>query len=378
MKVRDLARTGAAALLAAGAVTCAATPALAAEDDLRLAVHTATDGVITNVVMTVTNHGTTTPKKISLALDTSAIDESRATIITPRSCVASDTGFECGIPDGSGTYPGPGESMTQNVVFWGPGDSAPGAVGDLRVTMTTDEDTDTASVPVVMPALRSPVLQAYPVTVTQIKSSVYTGRPIPPGGKSIAYVEIYNRGARSAVGVRTVGRLPKGVRFVPDGLDNCEFTPDKRTATCVWAGDREYTLVPQVIDETMDQFESSTRVEIPIVVDKDAKGPAKLTGGEWEFAPIATEEPELDADARQTLVWTAPAQDEPAPKPDDHIKYDVLIGAAATGDGSGGGSGEPSLPITGPGSAAAAGSGAALVAFGTFLLFALRRRRTVR
>jgi hypothetical protein len=380
MTVRHLTRIAAAALLAAGVVTGAATPALAAEADFGLGLRSATDGVVTNVVVTISNNGTTRPEKIALTLDTSAIDKSRATIVAPQGCAASEVGFECVYPGGFG-MPGPGESVTLNVVFWAPGDAAPGGVGELRATLTVEADVDKASVPVVMPALRSPVLRASPLPVTQVESDEYNGKPIPPGGKSVAYVDIYNHGSRSAVGVRTVARLPEGVRFVPDGLDNCDFSADKRTATCEWKGESDYTLIPLILDETLDGFAAGARVRLPIEVDKGVKGPVKLDGGEWSFAPIATEEPELDAHARETLQMKAPMQDKPAPEPRDHIEFPVVVGAAATGGDSAGGGGdsdEPSLPITGPGSAAVAGTGAACVALGVFLLFAVRRRKTLR
>jgi MYXO-CTERM domain-containing protein len=379
MKVRNLTRIATAALLAVGAVTCAATPALAAEVDLGLDVRSFTDGVVTSAIMKVTNNGTGMPKAMSLAVDTSAIDKSHTTIIAPQQeCAPTATGFECGVKEGDLGVPQPGQSRTLNIVFWATGDKSPGAVGDLRVTLTVEGDAENASVPIVMPALRGPVLQSYPQTVTQMTDDYYNGKAIPPGARGVTYVDIFNRGSRSAVGVRTVGRLPEGVSFVTDGLDNCEFTADKRTATCAWEGNKEYTLIPWIIDDTMDQFPSSTRVQLPFVVDKDVKGPVKLAGGEWEFAPIAVEDPELDTDIRNTLLGNAPTENKAAPKPIDHFGYALLIGAGATGEGSGGGSDEPSLPITGPGSATVAGTGGALVALGVFLLFAIRRRRTIR
>ncbi|GAA3956135.1 hypothetical protein [Actinoplanes auranticolor] len=140
-------------------------------------------------------------------------------------------------------------------MFWRPADAAPGNVGELTATVTVDADAEAAnnskSIPVVTSPVRSPVLQVSQETITRVdgfssaatgknpvealdRAEVYNGKPIPPGGKGTTLAEISNYGAVTAAGLRTVGKLPAGVRFLTDGLDNCDFSADKRTATCVW------------------------------------------------------------------------------------------------------------------------------------------------
>ncbi len=375
MTRRILTRIAAITLLASGTVAFAATPALAAEVDLGLDVRTATDGVVTTAVVTVTNHGTTKPGGMSLTLDTSAIDKSRATVVAPQGCAASDTGFTCAYP--ALNVPGPGESSVQKVVFWGPTGAAPAGSADLRATVTAaadaDETNNSRTVPVAMPPQRRPILQIGEIDRAE-DGKFFTDKPIPPGGKSVAFIDVINRGAVSVTGVRSVAKLPEGVRFITAGLDNCELSADKRTATCVWD---DNTLIPWLLDETIDGFPSSTRLRLPVEVDKDVPGPAELGGGEWTVSSVATADPELDSSARSTLGTKAPTQNSAAPEPLEHVEFTVPIGAAPTSaePSDGGASDDPSLPITGPGAATMAGTGAALVGLGVFLLLALRRRR---
>jgi len=397
MVLRHLIRIGSAALLAAGAATLTATPALAAEADFGVDLRSITGLGVTVIEATITNHGTTTPDKLTLALDTSAIDQTRVTIIGPDGCPASGAVFECNDLGRNDGLPKPGKSASVRVVFW----PSPGAVGDLTATVTVEADGEAAnnskSIRVVTPPDRGPALHVFAETVSQLEdltsaggvsamgdyAEQYNGKPIPPGGKSKAFGEIYNYGAVTTTSVRTVGKLPEGVRFIPDGLANCEFSADKRTATCVWDDAR---MGPYIFDPEIDKYDSSYRIVMPIVVDKDAKGPADLTGGEWTVAAIATAEPKLDELARQAAQLNAAslARGEKFTT-DENVDFKVRVGAAATGGGSGeddgggngGGSDDPGLPITGPATATMLGTGAALVALGAFFGYATRRRKTV-
>ncbi|RSM68428.1 hypothetical protein DMB66_13115 [Actinoplanes sp. ATCC 53533] len=397
--MRHLTRIGSAALLAAGAVTITATPALAAEVDFGVDLRSITGLGVTVVEATITNHGTTTPDKLTLALDTSTIDESRVTIIGPAGCPASGAVLECKDLGKNDGLPKPGKSASVRAVFWRPAGAAPGTVGELTATVTVETDSEAANnskrIPVVTPTDRSPALNVSAETVSQLEdltssggvsttgdyAEQYNGKPIPPGGKSQAFGEIYNYGAVTTTSVRTVGKLPEGVRFITDGLANCEFSADKRSATCVWDDAR---MGPFIFDPEIDKNDSSYRIAMPIVVDKDAKGPADLTGGEWTVAAVTTAEPKLDERAREAAQSNAASLARGQEfTTDENVAFAVRVGAAVTGGGSGngggtgGGSDDPSLPITGPTTATVLGTGAALVALGVFLAYASRRRKTV-
>jgi len=401
MLMRHLTRIGSAALLAAGAVTLTATPALAAEVDFGVDLRSITGLGVTVIEATITNHGTTTPDKLALALDTAAVDKSRVAIIGPDGCPASGAVFKCDDLGKNGGLPKPGKSASVRVVFWRTAGAAPGAVGDLTATVTVETDGEAAnnskSIPVVTPTDRDPALHVYAETVSQLEdlssangastlgdyAEQYSGKPIPPGGKSKAFGEIYNYGAVATTSVRTVGKLPEGVRFIPDGLPNCEFSADKRTATCVWD---DIYIGPFIFDPEIDKYDSSERIVMPIVVDKDAKGPADLSGGEWTVTAVKTAEPKVDERARQAAQLNAATLAGGKEfTTDENVDFAVRVGAAVTGGGSGngngggngGGSDDPGLPITGPATSTVLGAGAALVALGVFLAYATRRRKFV-
>ncbi|MEV0713825.1 LPXTG cell wall anchor domain-containing protein [Asanoa sp. NPDC050611] len=194
----------------------------------------------------------------------------------------------------------------------------------------------------------------------------FTGEPVVPGTESFVLVQILNYGDKTAKGVKVTVSLPQHVTFT-EPEPECEFSADKRTATCAYAA---LELVPW----GMHSGDGVPNFFWAVKVDESAPAPATLHGT-VTAAAIDEAEVEVPAAAARNAGPKAevalPENFKDIDATDNTDEFGVFV-AAAGGEGGGGG-----LPVTGPAAGIIGGVGGAVVIAGAVLFFLARRRRIV-
>jgi hypothetical protein len=382
MSLRSLTRVSTTAVLAVGALALSATPALAADVDFGLEIAGTTiaaDATGKLGRLNVTNHGTTTPKDVTVVFDTTQVDDSKIEIYLGDECEDDGDTIVCGVaPE---YIPGPGKTAELGMPLTRQ-EGATGAAGKVTVTVVVEgdgnkaNDSRTADINVGSNGVDLGVL-APDVTGVDQQTGEPTGKDVNPGEIAVVWAFVWNRGDRIADGLRVDVKLPKDVTFADEESD-CTYAADKRSARCDYT---DFSLLPA--DNDLSGQESSTAFFFPVQLAEDAKGPAALKGGEVTVTALdQSAVPSAKKLKQRKSVRPANAKALTAKQAalevdatDNTDPYAVLV-AGSTG-GSGGGDEEPGLPVTGPVAATAAGLGAVVLAAGAFLFLSARRRRVV-
>jgi len=387
MTYRHIARVGAAGLIAAGALAVAAVPAYAAATvDFGVnfkGTTIAADAGGKLGFVTITNHGSSTPKKVDVRFDVTKLDQSKVTVPeVGDGCTFTAGVADCLVP--AADIPGPGLNLESPVpLIKVPG--ATGAAGKLTVTVVvdgdTDADNDSKTVDVSVGGHGVDLGIVVPDVSVLDANGIPSGKPIVPGGSSAVTGVLVNQGDATAVGLSVTVTVPKDVTF--GEIDGCVRSADKRSLHCV-ADD--LVLTPFGGDDDTSFVEFS----LPVTVSADAPGPVTLTGGNAVAAATGQESlPEAAARRlarkalpksfhRLTKAQIAAVDAVEVDSSDNTDQFAVLVAAkpgGSTGGGTGGTGG--GLPVTGPVAASVAGTGALVIAIGAVLFVTTRRRRVV-
>jgi hypothetical protein len=389
MTMRSVARVSAAILLTAGALTLTAAPALAADVDFGVDIKGTTLALGANAKqspVTISNHGSTKPSEVKIKVSVDADLRGKAEVE-----LGGNYGRFCGEPDDQGRaecllnesiIPAPGGSVDL-YAYIRRSDPATGKAGQLTVSVevagdsNTENDSDTVDVTFAENKGVDLTVFADDVTLYDVDEH-HTGKPIPPGGKSVAEAFVYNFGDQTAGGFTAAGKLPAGVTFADRKADGCDFSADRRSVRCEVQAD-QLPLPPR----------TGAVVQLDVVVARDAKGPATLRDGSWTFEALGAVDPD-----RARIAATQPLPDHVAKvsaaeiadldiDPSDNVDgFAVIVAGPAGGSGGGtggdtGGDDEPGLPVTGPVAGGIAGAGGAVLIAGAVMFVMSRRRRVV-
>ncbi|OKI73848.1 hypothetical protein [Micromonospora sp. CB01531] len=384
MRKRVQLSIGAAALLAAGVVPMAGSPAQAADTKADLEVSVAGVKVAQGASekigwLKVKNNGPGTPKALTVGVDLSgAADERISTLPIGENC-KSDliSAIVCEVP--ADQIPGPGETLEFPVVTVKRPEGTPSASSStigffLRSPDDTTPDNNLKAVELKFdgePGVDLGVVVPDVKTKIDIDTLEQAGQALYPGDETAVIGEIFNQGDMVAKGVKITLRAPAGVTFT-DEYEGCEYTADRRTANCADPG---LVLAP---DELLT-------IAFPIKVATGVKAPSTLPGGSLVADALA--EAPVDAglvkQARKTIfeharVRAAAAQVADVDNSDNTDDYAVVV-AAKGGSGGGGGAGgdEGGLPVTGAKAGLIGGIGAAVLLAGGAMFLIARRRRVV-
>lgn len=371
---RALARFGAAALLAGGAVALTAAPALAdGQADLGVGIAGTTLAATTSgkeINVTLTNHGPGPATGVFVDFDLAALDTAKVEFEVPDAdaCRTEGDVVSCGIIDVAA-----GQALDLGVRLTSRGGS--GGAGELTATVRhggTDGNAanDTATAPVEI-AGGGADLYAYAPDVPFDPETGRTGK-VAPGGTADLLYAVGNYGDEAVAGVRLTITLPEHVTFV-EKEPGCGYNAAGTVATCVY---EDLPIIPADEDtDDKDKVYSSIGFYNVVRVAGDAPAPANLAGGSVEVEGIAAEE-DLRAAERRATSLPRNAEGGSAADVDatDNVDEFVVYVARATGgdDGEGGG-----LPITGVRVGLVGAVGGAVVAAGALLLVLTRRRRVV-
>jgi hypothetical protein len=376
-------RTGAAALLTAGALVMTAAPASAAAPDTDFSVEVTGATIAADAggkfgSLSVLNLGTKTADKVVLTFDVADLDLSKVELDLEQ-CLQDADLVSCDL-DGAEFVPAPGATLDYDVPLVRKG-GATGAAGELSVTITAEGDSvpanDTATVKV--------NVGNSGVDLTVVAEDVYaidddgnpTDKPVAAGDVSAVIGNILNQGDKTAKGLKISVRLPALVTFA-ETLDACEYGADNRTATCSFD---DVSLIPADLD-TDDFLLSGTSVYFVVKVDENAAEPV-LKDGLFSVAALGTAS--ADAAAIRTARKAKPVRTstlralavEDVADVDDSDNSDefaVFVAPEESDGGTGGGGG---LPVTGPQAAVLGGGGLAVAVAGALLVLSARRRRVV-
>jgi hypothetical protein len=384
MTMRSVARVSAAGLLTAGALAFTATPALAADVDFGVDIKGTTLALDANAKqspVTLSNHGTTKPSEVRIKVSVDADLLGKAEVDlggnAGRFCELDEQGRADCLLDKS-IIPAPGGSVDLYAYIRKIG-SATGKAGELTVSVEvagdSNEENDSDTVDVTFTETKGVDLTVFADDVSQYDVDAHhTGKPIPPGGKSVAEAFVYNFGDLTAGGFTAVGKLPEGVTFVDRKADGCDFSADRRSVRCEVTGD-QLPLPPM----------TGAVVQLDVVVASGVKGPVSLQDGEWTFVAGEAVDPERSRIAatqdlpdhvfKMDSAEIARLDLDPADNVDG---FAVIVAGPAGGSGGGtGGEDGPGLPVTGPVAGTIAGAGGAVLIAGAVLFVMSRRRRVV-
>ncbi|MFI7539646.1 hypothetical protein [Actinoplanes sp. NPDC049599] len=383
MAMRSVTRLCTASLLAAGALTLTATPALAADVDFGVDIKGTTLALGANEKqspITFSNYGSTKPSEVRIKVSADADLRGNAEVAlygnaSPQPCELDEQGRADCLLDKS-LIPAPGGSVDLNALIQKIG-SASGKAGTLTVTVEvagdSNKENDSDTVDVTFSETKGVDLTVFAADVTQYDvDEHHTGKPIPPGGKSVAEAFIYNFGDQTAGGFTAVANLPEGVTFVDQEADDCDFSVDRRSVRCVVGAD-QLPLPPR----------TAAVVQLNVVVAPDVKGPVTLQGGEWTFEAGETVDPDRARIAAAGALPDYVSLVDPAEiaelDPADNVDgFAVIVAGPAGGTGGGtGGGDDPGLPVTGPVAGTIAGAGGAALIAGAVMFLVSRRRRVV-
>jgi hypothetical protein len=373
-----------AALLAAGLVPMASSPAQAVDTKADLEVSVAgvklAEGTSEKVGwLKVKNNGPGTPKSLTVGVHLQGADDDRIITVPIGETCKSDGIFSilCEVP--ADQIPGPGETLEFPVVtaknpdgnvgvstrigffLQSPDDTTPD--NNLKVVELKFEGEHGVDLGVVVPDVKTKI---------DIDAPERTGQPsLHPGDETAVIGEIFNQGDMVAKGVKITLRTPAGVTFT-DEYEGCEYTADRRTANCADPG---LLLAP---DELLT-------IAFPVKVAAGVKAPATLPGGSLVAAALdaVPMDTQLARQTRKTIFKHAQVtvQATDADESDNTDDYAVVVAAkgGSGGGGAGGGSGdnEGGLPVTGAKAGLMGGIGVAVLLVGGVMFLVARRRRVV-
>jgi len=386
MTMRSVARVCAASLLAAGALTLTATPALAADVDFGVDIKGTTVALGSDgkpAIITVSNNGASKPSEVKIKFDVSKVNLGGKAFVDlggdgDEDCALDAQGRADCVLDES-IIPAPGGSVDLAVFIRKVEAGTTGKAGELTVSIEVDGDSngknDSDTVDVTLSENKGVDLVVVAEDVTLNDGDRFTGEPIPAGGKSVTEAFVTNFGDQTAAGLKVVGTLPKGATFVDQEAPGCDFSADQRSVRCeVEAG--VLSLPPL----------TAAAVRFDIVVAKDVKGPVSLQDGSWTFVAGAAVDPASARIAARQALPDYVFQVDPAEithmdaDPSDNVDgFAVLVAGPAGGSGGGGtgGDDDPGLPVTGPVAGSIAGAGGAVLIAGAVMFMVSRRRRVV-
>lgn len=379
LRIRTLARLGAAALLASGAFAAVGSPAQAAgtQTDLELSVvgTTLAPGSEGKLAWAkIANNGPNTPRTITLTADVSALDTEKVVIQPAAECVNAETKITCDVA--AEDIPGPGETLELPVfVFKGENPTVP-YTASVTFTISSPDDTtpdnNSKTVDVTVSDQSGVDLG---VVVADVKDKRATpadepGAPLHAGDTTIVFGYVVNWGDMIANGVKVTVQLPEHVTFA-EVEDACDYTADNRTATCKYES--------LVLNPTSESFVAE--FFWPIKVGADVQAPIILKDGSWTVealaqAPIDAPTAKVQSMALPHNVRMLSANEAGVTEVDASDNVDgFAVVVAATGGGGGGTGG--GLPVTGAQLGLVAAGGIAALALGAVLLLVARRRRVV-
>ncbi|MCM0675971.1 hypothetical protein NCC78_14915 [Micromonospora phytophila] len=379
MNVRSRAsvRIGAATLLAAGAVALAGAPAQAADTqaDLELTVAGTrlAEGVEGKIgFMKVKNNGPGTPSALTVGVDLAGLyDERIWSLPLGEDCKGDDvSSVVCQVP--AAQIPGPGETLEFPVVTIKDAGGVDGGETSIGFFLKSPDDTtpDNNRKVVKLEFEGEPGVDLG-VIAPDVKTRLTPGggespeqAPLHPGDQGLFVGEIVNQGDTVAKGIEFKVQLPKNVTFT-EQYEGCEYSADKRTATCA---DEGFLMGADV----------GALITFPIEVAAGVKAPVALPDGSLSadalgVAPAGTPVPEA---ARKSAIENvrvlAKGERVVDVDPSDNVDGFAVIVAAKGGAGGGGG-----LPVTGPQAGLIGGIGVAVLGAGAAMFLVARRRRVV-
>ncbi|MEU2661145.1 LPXTG cell wall anchor domain-containing protein [Micromonospora sp. DT46] len=385
---RSLARIGAGALLASGALTVLGSPAHASGTETDLAIEVAGTRVAANAqgkfaYAKVTNTGKNTPSELSVRVDVSKVDFDKVAAVpaVEDGCDIElvgekPTAFICHATEKG--LPGPGETTDLPIVLFK--FEAEGTYkAPLSFKLISKDDTNAANntktATLDFSDASGPDLSVVAEDVKQaVKivdgNPVYSG-DLHAGGRSALTYFITNQGDKAAAGLKISVKLPKGV--TPTEVEpGCEYAADKSTFTCTYAN---FGLIPQDEDTNPeDKLYSAYGFYHVFDVAADVK-PGALKGGLVSVEPVGSAPSRMRA-AAVTLpenVTGLRATDVDAT--DNSDAYAVIV--AAKGGAGGGGDDDGGLPVTGAQTTLIGGIGGAVLIAGAAMFMVARRRRVV-
>ncbi|MBQ1072574.1 LPXTG cell wall anchor domain-containing protein [Micromonospora sp. C31] len=385
---RSLARIGAGALLASGALTVLGSPAHASGTETDLAIEVAGTRVAANAegkfaFAKVTNLGKNTPSELAVRVDVSKVDfdKVQAWPAVEDGCDMEGTdkkptAFVCYATEKG--LPGPGETVDLPIVLF-KAEVKGTYQAPLSFKLVSKDDTnaanDTKTATLDLSDASGPDLSVVAEDVKQaVKvvdgNPVYSG-DLHAGGRSALTYFIRNQGDKAAAGLKISVKLPKGV--TPTEVEpGCEYAADKSTFTCTYAN---FGLIPQDEDTNAeDKLYSAYGFYHLFDVAADVK-PGALKGGLVSVEPIVSDSSRMRA-AAVTLpenVTGLRATDVDAS--DNSDGYAVVV--AAKGGAGGGGDDDGGLPVTGAQTTLIGGVGGAVLVAGAVMFMVARRRRVV-
>ncbi|MEW2376829.1 LPXTG cell wall anchor domain-containing protein [Micromonospora sp. NPDC047812] len=384
---RSLARIGAGALLASGALTALGSPAHASGTETDLAIDVAGTRVAANAqgklaYAKVTNLGKNTPSELAVRVDVSKVDFDKVVAVpaVEDGCDMEGTGekptaFVCYATEKG--LPGPGETTDLPIVLFK--FEAEGTYqAPLSFKLVSKDDTNAANntktATLDLSDASGPDLSVVAEDVKQaVKvvdgNPVYSG-DLHAGGRSALTYFISNQGDVAAAGLKISIKLPKGV--TPTEVEpSCEYAADKSTFTCTYAN---FGLIPQDEDTNDDdKLYSAYGFYHLFDVAADVK-PGALKGGLVSVEPVGTAPSRMRATAALPENVTG-LQATDVDATDNSDGYAVIV--AAKGGAGGGGDDDGGLPVTGAQTTLIGGIGAVVLVAGAAMFMVARRRRVV-
>ncbi|MEH0971912.1 LPXTG cell wall anchor domain-containing protein [Micromonospora sp. CPCC 205546] len=384
---RSLARIGAGALLASGALTALGSPAHASGTETDLAIEVAGTRVAANAegklaYAKVTNLGKNTPSELAVRVDVSKVDFDKVIALPAvedgcdmEGTAEKPTAFICYATEKG--LPGPGETTDLPVVLFK--NEVKGTYqAPLSFKLVSKDDTNAANntktAKLDLSDASGPDLSVVAEDVKQaVKvvdgNPVYSG-DLHAGGRSALTYFISNQGDLAAAGLKISVKLPKGV--TPTEVESgCEYAADKSTFTCTYAN---FGLIPQDEDTNdEDKLYSAYGFYHLFDVAADVK-PGALKGGLVSVEPVGT------APARMRATTALPQnvtglQAKDVDATDNSDGYAVIV--AAKGGTGGGGDDDGGLPVTGAQTTLIGGIGGVVLVAGAAMFMVARRRRVV-
>ncbi|MEU4778663.1 LPXTG cell wall anchor domain-containing protein [Micromonospora sp. NPDC023633] len=385
---RSLARIGAGALLASGALTAFGSPAHAAGTETDLAIEVAGTRVAANAqgkfaYAKVTNTGKNTPSELAVRVDVSKVDFDKVAAVpavedgcdvelvgekpTAFICYATEKGL-----------PGPGETTDLPIVLFK--FEAEGTYkAPLSFKLISKDDTNAANntktATLDFSDASGPDLSVVAEDVKQaVKivdgNPVYSG-DLHAGGRSALTYFISNQGDEAAAGLKISVKLPKGV--TPTEVEQgCEYAADKSTFTCTYAN---FGLIPQDEDTNPEDKVYSAYGFYHLFDVAAGVKPGALKGGLVSVEPIGSAPGQLRTNAVNLPENVTGLQAKDVDATDNSDGYAVIV--AAKGGTGGGGDDDGGLPVTGAQTTLIGGIGGAVLVAGAVMFMVARRRRVV-
>jgi hypothetical protein len=387
LRSTSLTRTGAAALLTAGALVMTGAPALAAAPEIDFSVGLTGTTIAADASgkfggLSVLNLGTKAADKAVLTFDTADLDMSKVDLDL-GDCLLDGDLVICDLV-GAEYLPRPGATLDYDIPLTRQA-GASGAAGELSVKITVEGDAvagnDSATAKVAVGGSGVDLVVVAEDVYAIDEDGNLTDKPVAAGDVSAVVGHVLNQGDKTAKGLKVSVELPELVTF-GEKLDGCEYGADNRTATC---GFDDVSLIPADLD-TEDYLLSGADVYFIVKVDETATGPVLKDGlftvaalGSASADPAAVKaarkaKPVRNATVRALAVADAPDVDDS----DNSDEFAVFVAADADGGTGGDDGGEGGgLPVTGPQAAVVGGGGLAVAVAGALLFLSARRRRVV-